>query len=158
MAAPTPGAAFLIMNEKTFSYCLKCQSINKVSVDKIKTNTPICGVCKAPIPMHNLVSDVDFSGLMKIISKSDLPVVVDFWAPWCGPCKAFGPTFEKTSNSFGGKVVFIKINTESNPEASARFNVRGIPTVAVFKNGLEANRLSGAVDYNSFKQWVQNYS
>lgn len=144
------------MSETTFSYCLKCQSINKVNVKKIKTNSPICGVCKAPLSMHNLVSDVDLFGLLKLIKKSDLPVVVDFWAPWCGPCKVFAPTFEKASDLFGGKVVFVKINTEANPQASSQFNIRGIPTIALFKNGLEANRLSGAVDLHSFQQWIQN--
>lgn len=108
--------------------------------------------------LHNLVSDVDYQGLLKMIQKSDLPVVIDFWAPWCGPCKVFGPTFEKASGLFGGKVVFVKINTEANPEASGHFNIRGIPTIALYKKGGETARLSGALDLDSFKNWLQSQS
>jgi thioredoxin 2 len=108
--------------------------------------------------MHSLVSEVDYEGVMKMINKSDLPVVIDFWAPWCGPCKIFGPTFEKASNEFAGKVVFVKLNTEAFPEASGHFNIRGIPTLAIYKNGKEAARESGAFPLDQFKNWLQKFS
>lgn len=142
------------MTTKTFSYCFQCNSINKISIDKIKEQAPVCGSCKAPIKMHNLVSEVDFTGLEKMIQKSDLPVVVDFWAPWCGPCRSFAPTYETASAIFGGKVVFIKINTENFPQASEKFNIKGIPTLIMFKNGQEFTRESGAFPLEHFKNWL----
>lgn len=142
------------MTAKTLSYCFKCNSINKISIDKLKEQAPVCGSCKAEIKLHALVSEVDFAGLNKMIQKSDLPVIVDFWAPWCGPCKSFAPTYETASNLFGGKVVFIKINTQDFPQASEQFNIRGIPTLALFKNGKEFTRESGAFPLEQFKNWL----
>ncbi len=143
------------MSDKTFSYCLKCNGINKISLDKVKDQAPVCGTCKTPLKMHSLVTEVDSLGLSKMIQKSDLPVVVDFWAPWCGPCKMFAPTFEAASKIYGGKIVFIKINTQDHPQASEQFNIRGIPSLLVFKNGKEFARESGAFPLEHFKNWLQ---
>lgn len=145
------------MTKKTFSYCKKCKSLNKISIEKISSQAPVCGVCQAPLNLHSLVSDVDLEGVLKMIQKSDLPVVIDFWAPWCGPCKVFGPTFERASTLFGGQVVFVKLNTEAHPEASGHFNIRGIPTLAVYKNGKEAGRESGAFPLEQFQAWLQRF-
>lgn len=143
------------MSDITFSYCLKCNGINKISLDKIKDQAPICGTCKIPLKMHSLVTEVDHIGLSKMIQKSELPVVIDFWAPWCGPCKMFAPTFEAASKIYGGKIVFIKINTQDYPQVSEQFNIRGIPTLLVFKNGKEFARESGAFPLDHFKNWLQ---
>ena len=145
------------MNDKTFSYCFKCSSINKISLEKLKAKAPICGACQSTIKMHGLVSEVDFVGISKMIQKSDLPVVIDFWAPWCGPCKSFAPTYETASQFFAGKIVFIKINTQDFPQASEQFNIRGIPTLLVFKNGKEIARESGAFPLEHFKNWLGGY-
>jgi thioredoxin 2 len=146
------------MSVKTFSYCMKCSSLNKVAIDKIKNQEPVCGSCGAPLNMHSLVSDIDLKGLMKLTQKADQPVVIDFWAPWCGPCKSFGPTFEKASHLFGGKIVFVKINTQAYPQASSQFYIRGIPTLLIFKNGKEVARESGAFPLEPFKNWLQQFA
>ncbi len=143
------------MSAKTFSYCLKCKSLNKVAIDKIESTKPICGTCKAPLNMHSLVTEVDYTGLSKMIQKSDIPVIVDFWAPWCGPCKMFAPTFEAASKYFGGKVVFVKVNTQDFPQASEQFNIRGIPSLLYFKDGKEMARESGAFPLEHLKNWIQ---
>lgn len=142
------------MSLNTFSYCMKCKSLNKVSIEKIEEQTPLCGSCKTSLKLHSLVSEVDHQGLAKMIQKADRPVVVDFWAPWCGPCKIFAPTFEAASKAFAGKIIFIKINTQDYPHVSEQFNIRGIPSLLVFKDGNELARQSGAFPLDTLKSWL----
>ena len=141
----------------TFTACPKCHAVNKVSTEKVEASKAVCGKCQEQLNFHQLVSDVDDAGLLKIIKNSDLPVVVDFWAPWCGPCRGFAPTFETVSKLSEGKLVFIKINTEDHQSVSQQFNIRGIPTLLVFKNGKEIARESGAFPLETFKKWVTQF-
>ena len=97
------------------------------------------------------MSDAQFN---KALQKTDQVLVVDFWAPWCGPCKMFAPTFAQAAGQLEPKARFIKINTEQEQAVAAQFNIRSIPTLAVFKNGQEVDRISGAMDLTQFKQWV----
>lgn len=146
------------MNDlKTYTTCNKCHSVNRIAISSIDKKRPVCGKCGGEINMHGLVTDTTSDGLLKIIEKSELPVVVDFWAPWCGPCRMFAPTFETASKMFGGKVVFLKLNTENFPEISSRFNIRGIPSLLVFKNGREIGRESGAFPLDHLKNWLSKY-
>ena len=141
-------------NTKTFSYCMKCSSLNKVAIANIQGHLPLCGSCGALLEMHSLVSDIDLKGLLKMIKKSEIPIVIDFWAPWCGPCKTFSPIFESASELFGGKVVFVKINTQAYPQASSQFKIRGVPSLLLYKNGKEVARESGAIPIGPFKNWL----
>jgi len=141
----------------TLCTCSKCGAVNKVQTIKIEAAQAVCGKCQTNLNFHKYVSETTDQGLMKLIEKSDLPVVVDFWAPWCGPCRSFAPTFESASEIAKGKVVFVKLNTENYPQISGHFGIRGIPTLMVFKNGKEVTRESGAFPLDYFNKWLAQY-
>ncbi len=88
------------------------------------------------------------------VLKSDIPVIVDFWAPWCGPCKMFGPTFETVSKDHDGKMKFVKLNTEENPEIAQEHGIRGIPCLIVFNKGEEIERITGAYPEPAFRKKI----
>lgn len=126
----------------TFSACKNCHAVNKIQTEK--ASKAVCGKCQSPLPFHGLVSDVNAADFQKILNASDKPVVVDFWASWCGPCKQYGPEFEKASLK-SQSAVFLKINTETEADLSARLGIRGIPCTIVFKDGQEVRRQPGAM-------------
>lgn len=135
----------------TFSVCKKCESLNKVDSDRALAKAPTCGKCGTDLPMHGLVSEVTSRGLQKLIAKSDRPVIVDFWASWCGPCKSYAPQFEAASLKLK-EAVFVKVDTESDPSVSQQLGIRGIPTTIVFKNGREHRRQSGVIPESMIPQ------
>jgi len=106
------------------------------------------------LPLHGAVAEVDAGGLQSLINKTSLPIVCDFWAAWCGPCKAFAPVFAGTANRFAGRASFVKLDTEASPEAGAVHRVRSIPTLIVFANGREIDRVSGALGPADFAAWL----
>jgi len=136
----------------TYSACNDCKVLNKF--DSARAGSPICGRCKKPLPVHGAVTEAAEGGLKRLIDSSPIPVVVDFWAPWCAPCRSFAPTFESTANRHLGKAVFAKVNTESEQGAGQRHGIRGIPTLVVFAGGKEIARKSGALDQNSLERWL----
>ena len=89
------------------------------------------------------------------VIASDTPVVVDFWAEWCGPCKQIGPSLEELAGELDGKVKIVKLNVDENPNAASRYGVRGIPTLLVFKNGAVASSKVGAAPKSALKQWIE---
>ena len=91
-----------------------------------------------------------------IVKKSDLPVVVDFWAEWCGPCKQIGPALEELSNEMEGKIKVVKIDVDSNPSAAAELGVRGIPALFLFKNGEVVSNKTGAAPKAALKGWIED--
>ena len=132
--------------------CPSCGGLNRVPEEKLSTQ-PTCGKCK-----NNLFtgSPIEMTGeqFLRALHKTDQPLIVDFWAPWCGPCKSFAPTYSKAASQMEPKARFIKINTEVEQQIGAQFNIRSIPTLAIFKNGKEVTRISGAMDLGGFTQWV----
>jgi thioredoxin 2 len=132
--------------------CPSCGGLNRVPDEKLSTQ-PTCGKCKSNLFTG---SPVEMTGeqFLRALQKTDQPLVVDFWAPWCGPCKSFAPTYSKAAAQMEPNARFIKINTEVEQQIGAQFNIRSIPTLAIFKNGKEVTRVSGAMDLGGFTQWV----
>ncbi len=141
---------------ETYVACEKCAQLNRVQLGSKKE--PFCGACKAPLALHGAVVEGHDSSLQNLIAKSPLPVVVDVWAPWCGPCRAFAPTFEDFSQVYAGQVVFVKLNSDSNQKSAAQFGIRGIPTILVFKNGTEVTRQSGVIPREQFGPWLDQFT
>lgn len=123
--------------------CLDCSQINRVPDGQVGLG-PKCGTCGAPL-LSGKAQEVDAGTLAKAIRVDDLPLVVDFWAPWCGPCRMMGPEFSKAAGMLKGKVRLVKVNTEAHPSAAASYRIRGVPTMISFRRGQETGRHSGAL-------------
>lgn len=134
--------------------CPHCGQVNAIP-KKESYNRANCGACKKSLLETKPVSlsDADFDHQLV---NSDIPVVVDFWAPWCGPCKMMAPAFEEAAKSFVLKARFAKLNTEEYQAPSAKFGIRSIPTMIIFKGGKEVARQSGALSVDQIKQWVSS--
>lgn len=124
--------------------CPHCKSVNNVPQRDSYTKAN-CGKCKSSL-LETKPIELTTVNFDEIIVNSDIPVVVDFWAPWCGPCRMMAPNFEKSAKNFPLKALFAKVNTENEQQLGGRFGIRSIPTIIVFKGGKEVHRVSGALD------------
>ena len=134
--------------------CRECFAVNAVPSDAAE-KTVNCGKCKSNLLSPNLtaLNDATFA---KFISSNDLPVVVDFWAPWCGPCRMMGPVFEQVAENFTMQARFAKLNTEESPGTAGQYRITGIPTLMIFKSGQVIKQVSGAMDAVSLTNWVKS--
>jgi len=123
--------------------CPNCGKVNRLP-KKDSYKKANCGGCGASL-LDGKVIEANDSNFDYIISNATVPVVVDFWAPWCGPCRMMAPNFEEASRALAPKVQFVKVNTEEAQNVAARYGIRSIPTMIVFKNGAEVDRVSGAL-------------
>lgn len=135
--------------------CPRCHAVNRVPDDRL-SEQPKCGKCGAALLPGKPV-ELGSSGFEKFVSRSGLPVVVDFWAPWCGPCKMFAPVFSQVAAELNTRYRFVKVNTEAEQGLAAQHGIRSIPTLAIFQNGREATRLSGALDAARLRQWLAQH-
>lgn len=136
--------------------CTRCGGLNKIPTEKL-SNDPNCGKCKNPLYQGTPIS-MSGTQLTRAIEKTDELLVVDFWATWCGPCQQFAPTFKAAASLLEPKARFIKIETEAEQAISAKYNIRSIPTLVIFKNGKEIDRVSGALSAPDFSNWVNKHT
>lgn len=132
--------------------CPACLKANRVPAARVGDG-PKCGGCGTPLLDGKPVA-LDEASFDAFVGRTDLPVVVDFWAPWCAPCRVMAPAFEAASAELATRARFAKLNTEDAPGLAARFGIRSIPTLAVFRDGREVERISGAMDARSLVRWV----
>lgn len=137
--------------------CSSCYTVNNVDLERSLSAKAICAKCKSHLPIHDGIQDVNGQTLKKLIANSKMPVVVDFWASWCGPCKSFAPIFKSVAQQLSGQIIFAKFNTEEDQASSATYNIRGIPTLIVFKNGIEIDRQSGAMQAPALHSYLSTF-
>jgi thioredoxin 2 len=135
--------------------CPHCGSVNNVPY-KDSYKKANCGKCKNSLLDTHPIS-LNSSSFDHLIANSEIPVVVDFWAPWCGPCQMMAPAFEAAAKEFPLKAVFAKVNTEEASDLGARFGIRSIPTIMIFKNGQVVHTQAGALDKTSIENMVRNF-
>jgi thioredoxin 2 len=133
--------------------CFDCGQANRVPDDRLAAG-PKCGTCGAKL-MTGKAAEVDLKTLQKAARTDDVPLVVDFWAPWCGPCRMMAPEFSRAAQALSGRARLVKLNTEDNPQSGRLYGIRGIPTMIAFSGGRERGRQSGALPATAIIDWAQ---
>jgi thioredoxin 2 len=132
--------------------CAHCGKINRLPTERTATNAR-CGSCHRPIFSGQPI-EVDEEAFGRHVAHSDIPVLVDVWAPWCGPCRSMAPMFERAAQELEPRVRLLKLNADNAPSVSSRFGISGIPTLLLMRNGREIARSSGAMDTSNIVAWT----
>lgn len=132
--------------------CLECGQLNRVPAEKLSSG-PKCGTCGAGL-VTGKVAELDLATLQKAARHDELPLIADFWAPWCGPCRMMAPEFARAAGQVAGRARLVKLNTEDHPQAGSAYGIRGIPTMIRFDRGRETTRQSGAMRAEQIIGWI----
>ncbi|TAN70705.1 MAG: thioredoxin TrxC [Methylobacter sp.] len=134
--------------------CPHCDAVNRIAAERLAQG-PRCGQCKEPL-FTGHPPELTGRNFQRHIARNDIPVVVDFWAAWCGPCKMMAPAYTQATVRLEPQVRLTKLNTEQEQDIAAQFNIRSIPTLVIFKAGREIARMSGAMSATDIVRWVNS--
>ncbi|MCP5266528.1 MAG: thioredoxin TrxC [Burkholderiaceae bacterium] len=140
------------MDDRIQVVCPACKRPNRLPPGRV-AESPDCGACGKPLFDGRPVELTD-ENFERFVERTDLPVVVDFWAVWCGPCRMMAPQFEQVARQMAGRAQFVKVDTDANPELARRFAIRSIPTIALLDKGREKKRAAGAMMAPQLAQWI----
>ena len=143
------------MSEPLHLICPNCQATNRLPKDRLDQK-PKCGRCHEPL-FTGQPAELTSAMFSKYLDRNDIPLLVDFWAPWCGPCKMMAPAFVQAAAMLEPHVRLAKVNTDAEQALGARYNIRSIPTLALFKGGREVARQSGAMNTQDIVRWVSSH-
>jgi thioredoxin 2 len=144
------------MAEPLHIVCPHCDAVNRVAGERL-ADQPVCGKC-SKVLFTGAPLDANSARFDKHIARNDIPVLVDFWAAWCGPCKMMAPAYQQAAGRLEPRVRLLKVDTEASQDLAAKFNIRSIPTLALFQGGKEIARQAGAMDAGNIVAWVGSHS
>jgi thioredoxin 2 len=144
------------MTKSLHVVCPRCDAINRVPQER-PASQAVCGSCKAKLFEGNPI-ELDGARFQRHTERSDIPVIADFWAPWCGPCQAMAPIFERAAKELEPKARFVKVNVDNEPALAGRLGVQGIPALFVLKKGAVVARQAGLASLSTLQNWVRQFS